>query len=500
MQSEQSASDKSLGRLVAKNTLYLTASQALTVPIAILVNAALARFLGPADFGSIYFASTLCAFGFLVVNWGHESALPALVARDRSRAGALLGSSIAWRLVFSVVVYVPLSLGCWLLGYGVGLQWALGLTFLITGLVALITACKDTIRGFERTDIPAYVHVGLQFLTALLVVPALFLGGRLRTSLFVQIPASALVLALTWRALRPVGVGALQYQRSALKALTVEGTPFVFFGLAAALQPNVDAVFLSKLAPSEVMGYFAVSRRLIGVLLFPAGSLVSALYPTLCRLHGQDIAGFRRVSRGAFSSVALLSVPVAMGCFLYPEIGVAMFSRKSFGAAEDNLRVLSAFLFLLYFSMPLGVCVLAAGRKKAFSLVQGLCVLVSLVLDPILVPIFQRRSGNGGLGVCVAAVVSEALVVACAIGLTPRGIFERSLLRSLSLAAVAGVLMALSARLMRPVLSPFLAAPLSLCVYLLALWLTGAIDKAQLAGLKATVLRKLSRKQPVSGP
>jgi O-antigen/teichoic acid export membrane protein len=495
MQPEQSANDdKSLGRLVAKNTFYLTASQALTVPIAILVNAALARFLGPADFGFIYLASTLCAFGFLVVNWGHDSALPALVARDRSRAGALLGSSIVWRLVFSVVVYLLLSLGCKLLGYDADLQWALGLTFLITGLAALIAACKDTIRGFERTDIPAYVHVGQQFLTAALVVPALFLGGRLRMSLFVQIPASALVLALTWRALRPVGIGALSYQRSALKALTIEGTPFVFFGLAAALQPNIDAVFLSKLAPSEVMGYFAVSRRLIGVLLFPAGSLVSALYPTLCRLHVEDHAGFTRVTRGAFSSVALLSVPVAMGCFLYPEIGVSMFSRKSFGAAEDNLRILSVFLFLLYFSMPLGACVLAAGRQKAFSLVQALCVLVSLVLDPILVPIFQRRHGNGGLGICVAAVISEALVVACGVGLTPRGVFERGLLRSLSLAAVAGGLMALAARLMRPFLSPFLAAPLSLVVYVVALWLTGAIDKAQLAAVKAIVARKLSRK------
>ncbi len=494
MPPEQSASNKSLGRLVAKNTFYLTASQALTVPIAILVNAVLARFLGPADFGFIYLASTLCAFGFLAVNWGHDNALPALVARDRSHAGALLGTSIAWRLLFSVVVYVLLSLGCKLLGYNGDLQWALGLTFLITGLAALIAACKDTIRGFERTDIPAYVHVGQQFLTAMLVVPALFLGGRLRMSLFVQIPASMLILALTWRTLRPVGIGTLSYQRSALKSLTIEGTPFVFFGLAVALQPNIDAVFLSKLAPSEVMGYFAVSRRLIGVLLFPAGSLVSALYPTLCRLHNEDTDGFTRVSRGAFSSVALLSVPVAMGCFLYPEIGVSMFSRKSFGAAEDNLRILSAFLFLLYFSMPLGACVLAAGRQRAFSLVQALCVLVSLVLDPILVPIFQRRSGNGGLGICVAAVISEALVVACGIGLTPRGVFERSLLRSLSLAAVAGALMAVAAWLMRPVLSPFLAAPLSLCVYLAALWLTGAIDKAQIAALKETVLRKLSRK------
>src|SRR6187551_2837967 len=206
MQPAQNAGDQALGRLVVKNTFYLTVSQALTIPIAILVNATLARFLGPSDFGLLYLASTLCGFGFLVVNWGHDSALPALIARDRPRAGALLGSSLAWRIGSALVVYVVLAAGSLILGYGSELQWALGLTFVISGFASLIGACKDTIRGFERTDIPAYVHVGQQFLTALVIVPALFFGGRLRLSLFVQIPVSAVVLVLIWRSLRTVGI------------------------------------------------------------------------------------------------------------------------------------------------------------------------------------------------------------------------------------------------------------------------------------------------------
>jgi O-antigen/teichoic acid export membrane protein len=493
MQPAQNAGDQSLGRLVAKNTFYLTVSQALTIPIAILVNATLARFLGPSDFGLLYLASTLCGFGFLVVNWGHESALPALISRDRSRAGVLLGSSFAWRIGSAFVVYFVLAVGSFVLGYGSRLQWALGLTFIIAGFASLIGACKDTIRGFERTEIPAYVHVGQQFFTALVIVPALFFGGRLRLSLFVQIPVSAVVLVLIWRSLRSVGIDALTVRTAQIKSLLLVGTPFVFLNLATALQPNVDAVFLSKLAPAEVMGWFAVSRRLIGVLLFPASALIGALYPTLCRLHTEDREAFARVSRGAFSSVALLAVPFAVGCGLYPEIGVALFSRKAFREAEDNLRILSVFLFLLYFSMPLGTCILAAGRHRASSIVQGLCVVVSAVLDPILIPLFQKHSGNGGLGLCVAAVVSEALVVGCGVALTPRGIFDRSLMRSLFFALASGALMALVAHLLHPILSPMLAAPLALFVYAAGVWLTGAVDKTQVEQIKATIARKFAR-------
>ncbi len=64
MQSTSSVPDATLGRLVVRNTIYLTLSQALTVPLAVLMNAMMARYLGPADFGFIYLAATLAGFGF----------------------------------------------------------------------------------------------------------------------------------------------------------------------------------------------------------------------------------------------------------------------------------------------------------------------------------------------------------------------------------------------------------------------------------------------------
>src|SRR6478752_9191746 len=84
--------------LVARNTLYLTLSQVVTVPLAVLVNALTARYLGAESFGYIYLAGTFAGFGVLAVGWGHEGVLPAMVAQDRSLAGVLLGSSLASRV------------------------------------------------------------------------------------------------------------------------------------------------------------------------------------------------------------------------------------------------------------------------------------------------------------------------------------------------------------------------------------------------------------------
>jgi O-antigen/teichoic acid export membrane protein len=489
----ETSSEASDRRLVTRNALYLTAAQVLTMPVSMLINALNARYLGAAEFGYIYLAGTMCSFGFLVVEWGGQGVLPAAIARDRSQASALLGTSLAWRLVSAGIVYAVVAVGCHLFGYGRELQWALGLLFLMSAAISLAGALKDTIRGFERTDIPAFAQIGQQLLVLALLTPVLMLGGRMRASLAAQTIGYALTFAVLWPTLRLVGIRKLSFQRGVLKSLFSEGTPFVFFGLTLVLQPSIDAIYLSKLAPSEVMGWYAVSRRLLGVLIFPATVPLAALYPTLCRLFGTDSEGYKRMARGALHSVTLIVVPIALGTGLYPEIGIAIFSREAFAPAAQNLRIFAVYLLLMYISMPLGTCILAARKQRAWSVVQSLCLVVSLVLDPLLIPWFQRRTGNGGIGLCVAAVVSEVFVIACGVVLAPRGIFDRRFARSVLLAVLSGGAMALVAHLMKSI-NPFLAAPFAVAAYVGALIATGGIEKTQLAAARALISRKLSRR------
>jgi O-antigen/teichoic acid export membrane protein len=84
-------------RLVARNTIYLSLSQVLAMPVSVLGNAVAAHYLGAEAFGYAYFATMLCTFGFLAVGWGHDAVLPAVVARDNRTAGLMLGSSISGR-------------------------------------------------------------------------------------------------------------------------------------------------------------------------------------------------------------------------------------------------------------------------------------------------------------------------------------------------------------------------------------------------------------------
>jgi O-antigen/teichoic acid export membrane protein len=229
--------------------------------------------------------------------------------------------------------------------------------------------------------------------------------------------------------------------------------------------------------------------------VFPASAIVTALYPTLCRLHAEDGPGYLRTARDAIRTTTVLAVPLALGCFLFPDLGIAIFSRAAFGPAEDNLRVLAPFLFLLYFSMPLGCALLAGGKQRHWSMVQVTCIVFSVAMDPLLIPLFQRRLGNGGLGVCFATLVSELFMVGLGIWLCPRGLFERTLLRQIGLSLLAGAAMVAAARLLGP-LTVFVAAPAAVIAYGACLWLVGGVDRDQVAAFRGLVARKLAKARP----
>jgi O-antigen/teichoic acid export membrane protein len=479
-------------RRLVRNTFFLTAAQAVTVPISVVSNALIGRYLGSEDFGYLYLASTVCAFAILGLEWGLQGATPALVARDRRRAGAYLGTGLVWRGMSSLVVSLLLALVCWLLGYSTGARWAVALSFPLAVLNSVGSGFKDTIRGFERTDIPAYAHVAQQLMMVIVLVPVLMLGGLLRALLISQIAVAIVTVFYLRRSLRPVGVGALTYDRDALKALLSLGTPFVVFGLAMVLGPFINGAFLAKLVPPEVIGWYGVSQRLIGLLIFPATSIVNALYPTLCRLHTEDKSEFVRVTRGALYGVALIAIPAAVGCGMFPEIGVGIFGTAEFSGAAAHLRLMSLFVFLVYFSMPLGTAILASDRQKAWTVVQCICLVVSLAGNPFLIPYFQRRMGNGALGTCLTLVLSELLVVLCGMALVPRGLFDRGLGKSLLMASLAGVGMIAVAHFTKPI-SLFLAVPASLLIYVLVAWFGGAVQPATVEMLKGILGRRLGR-------
>lgn len=480
---------------VLRNTLLLVGAQFLGMPLTILLNAVMGRYLGAADFGYLYLATTLTAFGFLFVDWGHAGVLPAAVAQDPSRAPTMLGSSLVWRLGSAVVVTLVVMLVAVFIDYPLRLQPVLVLVSVQALLGSLATAYADTARGLERAEVSALLRIGTQLTAALVVIPTLLWIGGLVPLMIGQVAASAVIVPLViWRASK-VGVGKLSFDVAALKELTKRGWGFMVFTIAMTLQGNVDAISLSKLATPEVIGWNAAAGRLVGTLLVPATALIASLYPTLSRLFVEDKPRFDQTLRRSIHGTSLLAIPLALCCALYRELGVALYSKEGFGPAGQNLLVLAGMVLLLYFSMPLSSALLAAGKQNMWAYAQCASVVLRLILNPLLIPWAQTRYGNGGIGVNLSAVICEMMLVTIAVWLIPGKIMDKELTVGLGKSAVAGVAMvAVGLGLEAVHLTPWVAAPIAVVVYTVVLWMIGGIEKSLLERALSKFQGKFARR------
>jgi O-antigen/teichoic acid export membrane protein len=287
--------------------------------------------------------------------------------------------------------------------------------------------------------------------------------------------AAGITLAVQIGMIARLDLGVWRPSWGTMRGILKGGFSFLILDVVVRLQPYIDATFLSRLAPPEALGWYGAASRISGVLIFPALTLNYALYPTLARLWVTDRPMYEQLVRLGIRTVAIVGVLAATGTALFaPVIVDLVYGYDEYAPAAMNLGVLSVFILLVYFSIVLGPSLSAAGRQWQWCATQSLCLIVSVVLDPLLIPWAQRAFGNGSLGVCISIGIAEIAMVTSGLMLLPGDIVNRVVGRTFARCLLAAAATAAIALVLRS--QPILAVPAAVVTYSAILWLQGEID------------------------
>jgi O-antigen/teichoic acid export membrane protein len=161
-----------------------------------------------------------------------------------------------------------------------------------------------------------------------------------------------------------------------------------------------------------------------------------------------------------------------------------VYGRQHFGEAGSILKVFAPGLFLVFVDVLFGNALTALGRATAFAVAKVGSVLLSTGLDLVLIPLFQRRTGNGGIGVVLGFVASEIVVFGGAALLMPRGSLRPGVavdvLRALASAGITAVLFH-----WLPPLPMAIGVPMCVLAFALCALAFGLIRRSDLSLLKA---------------
>lgn len=473
---------------VARNAFYLVLGQVVSTALAIVLSAALGRSLGPGDFGVYYLITTMCAFAYVFVEWGQSYFVIRQVAREPLRSGELLGTALALRAGFAIVVTGLAALSGWALGYGTRTT-ALS-TLLIVASIPLFLAqgYGMVFRARDQMGRDATVTVANKAMALCVTLPALAYGGGIPGVIFAQGVAGIAGLLIAAKLHRDLRPPSLCVSRAAAREIVAAGAPILAMTAAIWAQPYLDAILLAKLAPATVVGWFGAAKNVLGTLIAPAVILGAAAYPRLSRASA-DPAALRREVRAAFRPLLWLGALAATGTYLFAAAAIDLiYGAKGFGPAGVILEVFAPGLFLLFVDILLGNIIYASGRGTGFAIAKVVSVVVGTALDVVLIPVFQEHFGNGGIGVLVAFALSEFVVFAGAMMTVRPGTLDArtglDVARALAAAAATVALF----RLVPPVL-PWFGIPLCVGVFTAASLAVGLVGWSDLGVLRALLRR-----------
>jgi O-antigen/teichoic acid export membrane protein len=375
----------------------------------------LTRYLGVEDFGRYSAVLSLIALIAAVT----EAGLGALGVRElavprgqpeRTLLGDLLGIRIVLTLA-GVAVAIGFTIAA---GYDRALMWGAVLagagliTYVVQGMFGLPLAVDLRLGRLTAVDLLR------QFVYLLVVVALVVTGAGLAPLLGATIPGGIVGLVLTMWMVRGRVPWRPAFDLGRWRGILAQTLPIATAGAITSVYFRLLILLMSVLAPALQTGYFALSFRIIEVVIAVPVVLIGTLLPVLSRAAETDADrlayGFGRTLEVAIITGAGTALAVAVGS----PLAITFLTGHPEGPAVDVLRIQAVAMLPTFVNVAYGACFIAMRKHRDLIIASSTSLVVMVLVGPPLILTW------GAEGAAVAAVVVETVVVACCVVLLHR--------------------------------------------------------------------------------
>jgi O-antigen/teichoic acid export membrane protein len=376
----------------------------------------LIRHLGQIEYGRYITILALVT----IVGGLSEGGVNAVALRNYPHSGAertrLMANVLGVRIGLSIAGVVGAVAFAALAGYGGEL--VIG-TFLVScGMVFQVTQdlFAVSLQATLRFGWVTFVELLRQLISVVLVIALVVGGAHLLGFFSVTILATLISLLVSVRLVR--GLFPL---RPAFHASVVWPLLRETFVVGAAIALNavyfrVTIVIMSLVATAVQTGYFAISFRVVEVLIGVPGLVMAAAFPILNRAQRDDRARFAHATRRMFELAALIGVWLAVCLELGAGFIVQVLAGHGAHPAVAVLRVQGLAVMFTFIAVACAYPVLSVGRQRDLLSANAIGLVVALTLSLLLIPSLGAEGGaltTVGAEAVLALLSIVALIRAC---------------------------------------------------------------------------------------
>jgi O-antigen/teichoic acid export membrane protein len=475
---------------IAKNTVFYFVGQVVSHALSFFFFVYTARFLGPLNFGILAFALAFTAIFANITDLGLQMLTVREIARDKSLISKYLVNISVIKIILVIFTLALIALTINLLNYP---EQTIRVVYWIALSVAFNAFAQMFYSIFQAYERMEYQSLGY-ILNSVLMLGGVFIAVRCNFDVagfaLLYFLASIPVLVYSFvilklKILPRVSVRIEELDWGFWKSTIKEALPFGLAGTFVMIFYWIDSVMLSLMKGDVVVGWYNAAYRMMLILLFIPQSFIAAIYPVTSKFYVSSQDSLRLFLEKSFKYLTILGIPIGVGTTLLAKRFILLIFGTEYLNSVLPLQILVWSSVFIFMSQPFGNLFRSSNRQIISTKVAGLCVVLNVVLNLILIPRYSLT------GASIATVATEFIsLVLCSIWAfkigygIPKKEFASIITRVSIPSALMGIFIIYFANL-----TLLAVVPLAALLYFVVLYIIGGINKED-RHLLGTALQK----------
>ncbi len=388
-----------------RNALWLMGGNVVHKLIAFLVGIWTARYLGPANYGLISYASAYTTFFFSVATLGIHAVLVKQFVDDPDRSGQALGTTLVLQGCAALASMGMILLLTFVVDYGE----ALTILVVFFSSLSLLFQMLDSVKyWFQARLASKYAAIGA---TVAYLISSGYKVFLLATGKPVQWFALAASLdhlcagGILLIAYRRLGGPRLQFSPALARKLLKASCPYIFSGLMVSVYAATDRLMLKQLVSQEAVGLYGTALSLANVWVFILAAIIDSMKPGILSAYQEAPGTFEKKNRQLYALIFYLSVAVALLVILFAEVGIGLLYGPAYRGAVPALRILAPYVAFSYLGVARDSWVICENRQKYLPWLYMGAAILNVGLNWLLIPFM------GISGAALASLVTQICTV-----------------------------------------------------------------------------------------
>ena len=447
---------------VAKNTGIVIAGNVIFRLISLVVIIYLARYLGTTGFGKYNFVFAYLAFFGIIADLGLQTILVREMSRNSSMAPKLIGNAYIIRLILTVFAVVLSMIVITLMSYPedtTSYIYIAAFTLLFMSFSDFYTAIFQANLKMEYS---IFAKLSFKILSAILILWIIFSHGTLTQVMIVLVFSEMVRTLVSYLFSRKFVRPQFDIDFKLLKYFLKESLPIALSGIIWVIYYNIDIVMLSSMKGDAPVGIYSAPYRLSEPLIFIPQALMISLFPIMSESFKNSKDRLIKSYRLSFKYLLIISIPIVIGTTLIADKIILLIYDASFVNSTSVLQILIWALVFASVNSVLLTLLISMDKQKLNTLSTGLCAIVNITLNLILIPILSYN------GAAIATVATNIVLFVASFYFVSKYLHVLPVHEIVIKPAISGLIMGTFVYYFVDV-NMFLLVPLAAVVYLIAL-------------------------------